>query len=552
MAETAQSILNLIVNDSNLALREVTEGAQKVMQNAAAGERTALSTKEKLQEAGKANELVTATKLAADLQTQQATIKVARAAGVDPTAAADFFVNTATKMKEANDRAQQAIQFTRGTEAPGLFDWLTSPIQSFKLDNARDKARRDLYQDINHLGILSEQAARVTSTIQNAKTSYSTQQESMTAASVQAATKLAQLESEVQANIASQEALKFNTAQVTAAMNASQDVVKLQHSKQAAVLAQANYEQSLKKFDRDERFHDEDRTDRNEARKAREEARQDKLDDKLVDEQTLAKLNLGFQAHGKKPITAEEFKSRKMMFRSGQDRELALMYRAGELTFNSEDGTPMLGSSPTESMAAIEAAGSQIADQRKLLISNLYAIREDLQKSKEFQGLDDAGKIRYLNKEMVSKVAASGSEITGKNHHRHIGDLANYQEIQGIASTQVYSTLLAPLAKSGKSLEDPEEVLQLVISAVNKNLLSTSTAVRELNQIYGTANQIHQKATNYKGLGLELGENGTKYNIRFKTGAFSSDVVDMTDPKSLTSIMNKFEFLRRTAGYTGF
>jgi hypothetical protein len=207
-------------------------------------------------------------------------------------------------------------------------------------------------------------------------------------------------------------------------------------------------------------------------------------------------------------------------------------------------GVPMLGSSPSDAMESLEILGTTVAAVREETLGLLKQAKDlvaankmiDPNKKEQVNAAFDA-QVRELVAQQYRSITPNSGNIFD------IGDLRAYlgnstDDKMGISSLKnlaISQKLLLPAIESNIPMDNPRDVLNLAISAVQKNQI-TSTEFMELGDVYRRANEINLASKNLVGLGIVPPNAGKNYLA--KIGSFGA-TIDMTDYQALSRHLSK-------------
>jgi hypothetical protein len=364
--------------------------------------------------------------------------------------------------------------------------------------------------------------------------------ETMTVASVEAATRAAQTEWQMRAAQARLEGLKYNTQSMEAIAGAEDKTLEVLTRAATFERMEEQFQLSL----------------REEARRAaqfdfaKEEAlakRAERLSEKGMDDRIVYKINLGRASRGEAPITGPEAQDMIKMFR-GNNPEMLDLYKKGE--YAERTGISLIGYSPADT-AKVVAANPQLlqtlpAERQKALAlvieaQNALAAARGTPGSPLSDDKDGTKAAAYINKYVTDKAATLSTSV-GNNLDNpfHVGDLSSYigtPTSPGVSAFQTYplvTKVLNTAIAGNVSLTDPNTVIGLAQAAVRKGDLTSSQAAADISNIYRRANLLHRSAVGFNTLGIALPKNGGGYVAKI-----NGEMVDVTDFQSVARAMNK-------------
>lgn len=491
------------------------------------------------EQAGRDQALVVQTAQIGALNAQQASRKALDAAG-----GLDALYSTITTLRSEQQRLTPELEKLRqeNVDASGLnilgiikqrLDWngtqakVASSIDSIK---AVSSAGQEIEQRVNAAGTIARNTA-----------------ETMTVASVEAATRVAQAEWAGRAAQARLEALKYNTQSMEAIAGAEDKTLEVLTRAYNVDRAEQQFQLSLREEERRrEQF--------NWQKESALAARTEKLEGKALDDSFVYKLNLGRAARGLAPLEGLEAKQALQLLKSNNP-DMVDLYRKGDVAATT--GIGLIGYSPADTASVIAKNPQILQDlppERRKALDLVVAAQRELAVARGAKGSDladdkDGTKAAaFINASVNAKVADFSSNV-GNNFDNpfHIGDLTSYigtAKDPGVAIFQSYPSVakvLNPAISGGMSLSDPNVVVGLVQAAVRKGDLTSSQAAADISNIYRRANLLHRRAVGFETLGISLPSSGAGYVAKI-----NGENVDVTDFTAVARAMN-MQLLREAA-----
>lgn len=471
---------------------------------------------------------------AAALQTQATRVKAANIFGTNLNAQTEQI----TTLSQAADQAQRekdaALKSIQEKDSVSLFD---DPIQYFtnQFTINQDIARHNAAD-----ALLQSASDRIQQINANTQTTIQTQNaisEPLTAASAEAATRIAASKALLDANKAKQEGLSYNVQGITAALNTSKEALGVQFQVQSA----RNTEQQIQNSMANLRLSQEEFAFRKDAYL---DARTDKEEAKRIGQSILDTVNQGRTNQGLAPLTdingkilLQQLKGKGLDSLSG---ELKLNYDAGLAT--QATGIPIIGSSPARAAQALTTLPVKLNPTQEPIKQILSGASQEVVaqlKKEELTGA--AKKDQVAIQETYNKLAQSHADTFAGNikpgdatNPYQIGSInqlaANSPTIQGLS---IYQKVFDPLVKSGVQLTDPSQIFSVVSDAVQKGTISHNEAL-ELTTIYQVGVKTNLAMRNFPAFGLVP---RLSYNTSLETnaGLFNSNrIVDLTKPDALS------------------
>lgn len=518
------STLDQLVLTAQRAVNQSIESAKQKQANAAKGEAIATELSNTLNVIAGDVALVAATKNAADLKVQAENSRIARAAGIDPETGANILVDTVTKLRQSNAETEAALKEYRKKNESSFLDnpisWvadqITLPIAEAKLKGAAEQSA--LYAD---------QLTKVNATLQNSFQTTEKLKESMTTASAEAATRVATAQSLIESKKFALEALKYNTQGIQEAQNATQEQLSYlynafnaQKAEQQLILAQESGALARKRFNSDDAV--------------RQEMLDAKNDAKVMEAAVRAKINIGLELMGMKPLEGPEAQFAVNKMKSGAGGDVQTYYELGDRAASL--GHVSYGNTPAEAMRTLQTTASNLPDIKKETSAVLSAAMQALQQNKAIDHKDKTAVDGFINKFVKDAIAGQYATIIPNSQNLFdVGDLSSYLTLSEIKDLPVTQKVLAPLAAAGVKLDDPRMVLGFMKKAVRDGS-PTLSQIGDLSIVYRKANLINQAARDFRAFSMILPNNGKNYFAKVST---FGNPVDMTDPTAIQNYLSK-------------
>ena len=538
MAEQV-NLLELIRQQSPRVVQAVQNAGAVAVDNSMKAEKVVGEVAQLYEQAAQDQALVVRTAQIGNLQAQQAARKALDAAG-----GMDALYETISTLRTEQQRLAPELEQlrTENVEATGFN--IVGKIKQ-RLDWNGTQAK--VVSSINTIKAVSDTGQQIEQRVNSAGTIAKNTAETMTVASVDAATRAAQTEWQVRAAHARLEALKYNSATMDAIAGAEDKTLEVLMRAQNVERSEQSYQLALQEAQR--------QRDQFEWRK--EEAayqRADREEKLIIDNDIVAKINAGRASRGLEPLGGLEAKQVISMFKSNNPDMLDL-YKKGELALRT--GISIIGYSPSDTVKVV-ATNPQILEslpaERKKALALVLEAQQALAVARGIKGSDlsddkDGTKSAAFVNDYVRRKVGELSMNVGNNFDNpfHIGDLSSYigsAAAPGVSAFQNYPTvqkILNPAIAANISLSDPNTVVGLVQAAVRKGELSSSQAAADITNIYRRANLIHRKAIGFETIGVSVPAAGKGYMARI-----NGELVDVTDFTAVARAMN-IQMLREAA-----
>lgn len=524
---STNSTLDELVATAQAAVAQSVAASKAKQDNAAKAEAIATDISATLKTVAGDVAIVNAAKNAADLKVQQENARIGRAAGIDPETGANILVDTVSKLRQSNAEVEANLKEYRRKNEAGFSEFLASPIQFIADQITLPATEAKLKGSAEQSALYADQLTKVNNTLQNSFQTTEKLKESMTAASAEAATRVATAASLIESQKYALEALKYNTQGIQDAQNATQEQLSYlynsfnaQKAEEQLKLAQESGALARERFDFERAF------------------RQDKLDAdrerKQLDEVLLDKINKGRASVGMNPLTGPEAQFALTKMKSGAGGDVQTYYEIGDKVTST--GTGYLGNTPAEAARTLQSTPTNLPDIKKETSAVLSAALQALQQSKTVDHKDKAAVDGFINKFVNDQIGAQYRSITPNAQNLFdVGDLSSYLTLSAINTLPVTQKVLAPLAASGVALNDPKMVLGFMRKAIKDGTLSTSE-IAGLATVYQKANLINQQARDFKSIGIIPPNAGRNYNAKVST---FGKPLDMTDPVAITNYLSR-------------
>lgn len=533
MPEQAVNVLDIIrkTQDATASTADVAVAEKK---NAVKAE-TILSEAEQAQiAAGRAQAIVVGQQLTGQMQAQQRAQQAVDAAG-----GYDALFGLISRMSQTGtqleaDTAQLVKEKnTRLVDDP--VEWLKAQVD---WNGTESKVAGGVQKLQNQQAVAGAIEGRINQVGQIARATA----ETITAASIEAQTDEIAQQAKIQAARSRLDGLKYNTAGVKAAAEADERTLGF-------MLQAGNFERGQQQLEL--AFKEEER-----RREQFDWQKEQKDDQKGFDERLVYYVNLAEAARGQQPTTAQEIKDA-IKLKGGLSKEFEELYSNGKLIANG--APPMLGTSSSQTAAVLlkdPRILEQLPAERKkagqLILDATKALGAELSKPGSQLADDKDGKkqSRFINDYVTGQLKRQATFV-GNNPDNifYAGDLGSYigtPTNPGVSTYQNYplvQKILNPALVNNISLSDPNTVVGLAISAVNKKDITTVQAAADISNIYKRTVALHLATVGFNGFGMTLPKEAAGYRVKI-----GGDVVDVTDFVSVAAAMNKQLATQRERG----
>jgi hypothetical protein len=480
---------------------------------------------------------VTAATVAAKLNTQVATDQVVNAIGADPANPANIYVQLATRQKASIEATNKSFDELNRLAKIGPTEDLLGFL-SAQFGGVSD-ARKAFRENLGRTELVSAQVAQINKTIIEANSSYKTAEAPITAASADAATRLAASEAQASAAKVALESVKYGTEAMLRAQQLSKEQLSLLFQAQSASIAQQQNELALKQFD----FHKEEFDWRKQERQLLDEAR---LEGKTIDEHVINNINTGYAALGLPPVDPREAKVVLSQFKAGK-ADLQEAYERGRAT--TVTGIPMVGTSAAVSVDTLTAHPEAIIPpSRDPTVKLLATARDTVLANPKFAGEKDKKKVdKAINDTALELMKEQYGNVTNNpDNVFYVGDLKQYlgspkgdpRQVPppyAIGISPLYTKLLKPIADTGADMSDPKIVMRMVTKGVVDKTITFEEAV-DIATVYRQAIMINLQAKGLTSFGLVPPDAGRTLNVRM--GRFGNKI-DISNPVDVSRFLSQ-------------
>lgn len=534
MAEPATDLMTSILAQTQSQLDQNRETSRVILENQNKANEIITNLVTLYDSVAKDMSTVKAAEQAGKLQVQTAVKSRANAFGVDINANADRMVELATKRTAAAAKADQSLnELHRRSEVK----FLDSPLefignQFVGIAEARAAFRKDQ-------GTVARTQAEIVdlnNNIQQTVQTYKALEETVTAASADAATRAAAAQANASALEARLRGIKYDTEAVLGAQQLSQASLNSIYQAHTAQRAEEQLALSKKHFKLSSEQFEFAKEEKELQRNARAELKE--LDELIVENVNIGRASLGLEL-----LSGVNARQMLALFKTGK-QEVYEMYKRGEAA-KQLGGRAIIGITPADAIKNLSdnpAAERTLPEAKTPVIILLNQARQQTAAAANAGTLDrkDAKAIETsLNKNAQAILLRQYQQSdSSPDNVFNVGDLKQYlgSDKQGIpapraiAGLPLYIKLLKPMAESGIDMSQPKLVYGAVYSALADGKITVEEAV-QLSTVYRSVNEINQAAKGLIGFGLVPPNNGKTLNVSL--GRFGQ-IVDITDPVALT------------------
>jgi len=523
---TSANILQLIQQQLPVALENQARATAAKVAEAEAGKEAAQAAQATMEQNAKDAALIATVEGTARLQTQQANAAALQAAGV--TEGSNLILDMIGRIQTTKRELVQTLDARAAQQERQRTARLTqNPMDFLKGFLGVDEYAPAVQEQSSRLQALQTAVVNTNNVLQETFQTNLGAEQSVTAATIEARSRLVASEFQLKAQAAAVEALRYDSARYQAVAQLSESQLGMMYQVRSAQMAEQNHQLALQQFAWAKEKWSWEQAER-QARKEAEEI------GKRVDQVVLEKINFSRGGYGLPPLAGAEASMVLEMFRRGQaPKDMEFHYRNGERGMTV--GMPMLGASPAETLQNLQSYAGNLPELVRETGGILLAAQEALAQSKDPRLKDpknEEGRTQFINtwvREQLS--AASQNVVPGSGNPFDIGDLRVHIGATGAPALPIAERLptvqkiLLPAAQSGVTLQDPRAVVRLVTAAVMKGDVTASQAAADLVNLYRAANEVNLVNRGFLRMGMIPPGAGRSYVVPF--GQFGGKV-DMT------------------------
>lgn len=531
MATSAQLLKNIQAEtEKQLQNNEAAFVAAQSGANAAA--ELSQSAAKVLRETADAQARIVREDLIAQQRVEQAQRSAALAAGYDPATGTGAIFD---RIKNINNKGSEVIQLSEKLKAERKVGFFDNPIEWAKINLLGDTegdlvvAAQDLQSESNVLGALN---SAVQQTAQTARATAQT----VTAAKIESAEKVAATDAQLRAIQAEQEGIRFRTAAVTARAELSSANLNAMHTLRGAVLAEQNYNLNLQQEARlREQFNWQ-----KELKRLQDEER---ATEKSLEGYVTETLNYGNRLLGRPEMSGLDAKAMVTLFKKGGSEELNRIYQIG-LSYRMNPKNPIIGTNPSEAYDNLVTLQGNVTESQKAVLEVMRDIRTSLPKTAFDPKTGKVDSTAY-NAAIKAQFDSDFQRIVpGTQNPYDVGELAPYinasKELQMMPFGQ---KVLVPAMTAKQPLDNPKLVVDLAITAAKNGEISVPEAISGIINTYQKSNAINQAAKGFVSFGIVPPKGGLAYNVKLGFG----QTVNLTDPVAVGRYMS-IEMAKQAGG----
>lgn len=530
MATESSVTLKTIEEDSLGQLIEISLAAQKQRDNLQQAEVLSKNQAQLFLQTGQDAALVNEVQSNAKLTAQKHALRVANAVGIDPKATSDEMIEIMTQMRENNKKVRDNLQAYNQKKERGVFNggplnWISNLVD---IESTYNKVETGIQTS----EILTGQLNNINSAVQQSTVTTNAIAESVTTASIDASNRMILNEAQLKANQSFIEGLKYNSQGITVAREASREQLNTLYNLKSAQNAELQLNRSLDALNQQKK----EFNWRMEEERVKEAA---KAEAKEMDSYILEMISIGRGNRGAAPLDQRAARTMLQLFKSGgaASKELYKDFTNGETS--KVIGVPVLGTTPADSVETLEILGTTVASVREETLGLLKQAKDLVATNRTIDPKNKDQVAQAFNKQVQDLILQQYRTVTsGSGNIFDLGDLRSYlgnstDDKMGVSSLKnlgISQKVLIPAIEANLPMNNPRDVLNLSISAVQKGQI-TSTEFLELADVYRKANEINLASRNLIGFGIVPPNAGKNHFV--KISAFGG-TIDMTDYQALS------------------
>lgn len=492
---------------------------------------------------GENDAIIQGQKATGELKAQQNSKKFATSIGSNMDATSEVMSSLGMQYTDA---ALEAIKAKDVVIQKSKVQLLDNPIQ-FIINQLT------MGDDINNANLLQDKADLITTTMANinkdTQATAVTQNaiaETKTAATVQATVAMTAAKSKEQEALIKQQNSLYNIQGIVELNKLDQQTLGNMFQARSAVMAEKHLQIAQAQLEEMKFMHRmtvEDRALKIEERKA-----------SAADAEELSNtINKGRAGLGLPPIPLT--KALQMMKIGGPAGDLIKdQYAQGAVA--EATGYNVISGDPGKSAVTIAQTNAPLspamAPVRKLLVESLSDVAAGRIKGANGLPIDVKDKNAVISAtgehlKLAAKTQASNIRFGDNNNIYQAPDLNSLSQIPGVAETELYKKVLAPLVATGLTETDPSRILSLASTAVAKGTLDFNSASKGLTVLFSAAAASNNATRDYVRVGLpkQTGYNtsvqiknaNTPESLSFMTS--ENQKVNLADINSVNSILSR-------------
>lgn len=516
---TSKQLLELIQDKTVEQLANNEAAFKASQQGATAAADLSKEAANQLRDAATAQATIVTEQLLAKQRVEQAQRAIALRAGYDPATGTGPILDVIDKVNAT--AADVATNTSKLRKERSLKIW-DDPVGWLQANFLSDTEEQVAYGAAELQAASTQLNALNTAVQQTSRTAEATAQ-TVTAAQIEAASKVAATDATLKAIQAEQEGIRYRTAAVTARAELSNADLASLHTLRNATLAEQNYNLNLQQEAR-----------AREQFKWQKELKNIQLEERATEKSlegyVTETINYGNRLLGRPEVTGLDAKAMVMLFKKGGSEELNKLYQIG-LSHRMNPKNPIIGPTPADAYDNLVTLQGNVTESQKVVLETMRDVRGALPKT-AFDPKTGKVDVKAYNAAIKNTFDSAYGQIrAGSGNPFDVGDVTPYvTSIPQLATLPLVSKLLAPAITAKQPLNDPKIVIDMAIEAARRGNVTMPEVVSGVTSIYQRANALNQAGRGMISFGIVPPNGGLNYNARLGFGT----TVDLTDPVAVS------------------
>lgn len=525
MADLSQLLLS-----ASKAFDQISAGQVEIQANTAALESSAKDSAARLTSMADSASLITTTTGLGKLTVEQSNLKTAQSVGADPTDIMGLQAKDATTLLDAQSKREDALSRVSEKQKISFLDdplgWISAQF-TINDDISDYNAANNVAANVE--ANISERAKFVDAQYQSNLRS----QQTVTAASIQAAADQAKNEILLKADDARRQAILYNSTGVKELAAMSLQQLQILSTASDAQTRQEQLQISLDHLALSREEFDWKRQEKNKGDKA--------------SQYVMDTINRGLEILDPSEPKIDINSPKAIALISGKlplDGKLKRAFELGEMNSkvdpSGQRGTRILGSSPVDFLQTLQFHPAMAPDQ-KAGVSLLQETVAQAQDTSQYKALIAAKDVEGAKK-FLNQSVREAFDISAKNALNPKSPYALPVIEQILTTTPALQELpfaqkvLSPAIEAKIPLQDPSRVYALGLSAVSEGKISLNQMAIDLSVIYKQAQRINIQSKQLIGMGVAPIE---QYNVTIQNGDFVDPKVNLADPNDIRRLISR-------------